>query len=767
MATLTSFAAWLGELSDADFAAFCRARRDLMRTDLPRLRDVAAAAGSRSAVATGLESLDTVALQAVHRAACATRVDPAVPVAALAAAPEVVQTLQTRGLLWPVGNDVYRTHAETMSLLPTSAAELRSPPDWVAATAPADPASHTLPVAAAIAANAEAAAASATVSGVLSAVDAFTSHEVSQLTSGGAGKRDMQVIARALGVSFADAVMLTELAAAAGLLGIGGTELDPRWLPTAAFDTVLAAERSEVYAMLLQTWLTGTVDTTHVLAGRTERGDRLQSLAAWAGLHRKAAYAGFPQSQPPLPHARWAMLLTLAELTAAADEATADPPGNPAGAPAAGSDTAAGGVTVDAGAHLAVPDALLIAHTQWRHPLLAAAGTTTLTRLIEEAALLGLLCTPLADGRAHALTALGRMLAAHLAEAMDAARAVTGFDITAVSVPESIPARVDGILPQLQTQVVVQSDLTAIATGPLAPQVHAALTELTEVDTRGQGTVYRFTETTIADALKSGMRADDITARLREVTGQDTLPQPLEFLITETAGRLGRIQIAAARSVIVVDDEAELAAMLADSALVPAGLTRMSATVAVSNVSRERLAMLLEAAEYQTMAAAPENPTAPRAASLTRRPATARRTTRVPDSQLASYIASLRTDGAEPETDSPSTIADVLREAAATGTEVDLTVVGREGSQRRVRIAPVQVAGGRVRARTGPARDTELTFGLARIISAAPAGTGDGGTTPTFASDTPASGTPTSGTGSEDTGDEDTDNKDTDNKDSL
>ncbi|MBD8021584.1 helicase-associated domain-containing protein [Brevibacterium gallinarum] len=733
MATLTSFAAWLRELPDADFAAFARARRDLMRTDLPRLRDVAAAAGSRSAVATGLESLDTAALQAVHRAACATRVDPAVPAATLAAAPEVVETLQTRGLLWPVGEDAYRTHAETMSLLPTSAAELRTPPDWASATAPADPGSCTRPVAAAIAANAETAAASATVSGVLSAVDAFTSHEVSQLTSGGAGKRDMQVIARALGVSFADAVMLTELAAAAGLLGIGGTELDPRWLPTTAFDTVLAAERSEVYAMLLQTWLTGAVDTTHVLAGRTERGDRLQSLAASAGLHRKAAYAGFPQSQPPLPHARCALLLTLADLTAAADEA---------------------------GAHLAVPDALLIAHIQWRHPLLAAAGTTTLTRLIEEAALLGLLCTPLADGRAHALTALGRMLAAHLAEAMDAARAVTGFDITAVSVPESIPARVDGILPQLQTQVVVQSDLTAIATGPLAPQIHAALTELAEVDTRGQGTVYRFTETTIADALKSGLRADDITARLREVTGQDTLPQPLEFLITETAGRLGRIQIAAARSVIVVDDEAELAAMLADSALVPAGLTRLSATVAVSNVSRERLAMLLDAAEYQTMAAAPENPAPPRAASLARRPATTRRTTRVPDSRLASYIASLRTGSEEPETDSPSTIADVLREAAATGTEVDLTVVGREGSQRQVRIAPVQVAGGRVRARTGPARDTELTFGLARIISAAPAGTGGVGTTPAPASDTPASGTPTSGTDSEGTDSEDTGSED-------
>lgn len=721
MATLTSFAAWLRELPDADFAAFCRARRDLMRTDLPRLRDVAAAAGSRTAVATGLESLDTAALQAVHRAACATRVDPAVPASTLATAPEVVETLKTRGLLWPVGDRAYRTHAETMSLLPTSAAELRTPPDWVAATAPADPADHTRPVSEAIAANAEAAAASATVSGVLSAVDAFTSHEVSQLTSGGAGKRDMQVIARALGASFADAVMLTELAAAAGLLGIGGTELDPRWLPTAAFDTVLAAERSEVYAMLLQTWLTGAVDTTHVLAGRTERRDRLQSLAASAGLHRKAAYASFPQSQPPLPHARYALLHTLAELTVnSADGGDGD------------NDNGAG----DADAHLAVPDELLISHIQWRHPLLAAASTATLTRLIEEAALLGLLCTPLADGHAHALTRLGQILATHLSEAMDTARAVTGFDITAVSVPESIPARVDGILPELQTRVVVQSDLTAIATGPLAPQVHAVLTELAEVDARGQGTVYRFTETTISDALKSGLRADDITARLREVTGQDTLPQPLEFLITETAGRLGRIQIAAARSVIVVDDEAELAAMLADSALVPAGLTRLSATVAVSNVSRERLAMLLEAAEYQTMAAAPENPAPPRAASLTRRPATTRRTTRVPDSRLSSYISSLRAGSEEPETDSPSTIADVLREAAATGTEVDLTVVGREGSQRQVRIAPIQVAGGRVRARTGPARDTELTFGLARIISAAPAGTGDGGTTGTTASGT-------------------------------
>lgn len=71
----------------------------------------------------------------------------------------------------------------------------------------------------------------------------------------------------------------------------------------------------------------------------------------------------------------------------------------------------------------------------------------------------------------------------------------------------------------------------------------------------------------------------------------------------------------------------------------------------------------------------------------------------MPDSRLSSYISSLRSGSEEPETESPSTIADVLREAAATGTEVDLTVVGREGSQRQVRIAPIQVAGGRAPAR--------------------------------------------------------------------
>lgn len=711
MATLTSFAAWLRELDDAAFAAFCRTRRDLMRTDLPRLRDVAAAAGSRTAVAAGLESLDTAALQAVHRAARAARVDPTVPAATLAAAPEVVEALQKRGLLWPLGADSFRTQAETMSLLPTSAAELRTPPAWVSAAAPEPAGAHTQPVEAAIVANAEAAAASATVTGLLAAVDAFTAHEVPQLASGGAGRREMQAIARVLGLELADAVTLTEIAAAAGLLAVGGTELDPRWLPTAAFDDVMAAERAQVYALALRTWLTGMVDTTHVLAGRTARGDRIRSLAASTGLQRTAAYAGFPQSQPPLPHARYALLDTLAALTAAPQEA-AEP-----------------GSTAEPQAFRAVPDALLIAHIQWRHPLLAAAGTETLTRLIAEASLLGLLCTPLADGRAHALTGLGRMLTEHLRAQVDAAHAVIGFDITAVSVPESLPAHVAEILPEVQTQVVVQSDLTAIATGPLAPAVHRQLTALAEVDTRGQGTVYRFTETTIADALKSGLSADDITARLRELTGQQALPQPLEFLITETAGRLGRIQVAAARSVIVVDDGAELEAMLADAALVPAGLTRLSATVAVSHVSRERLAILLEAAEYQTMAAAPENPAPPRAAALSRRAAATRRTPRVPDSRLASHMAALRDDSGEPESASPSTIADVLREAAAAGAEVDLTVVGREGSQRQVRVAPVQVSGGRVRARTGPARDTELTFGLARIVGATrtSGSTSDGG----------------------------------------
>lgn len=693
-----TFSAWLASAPQPWFTALCETRRDLMRTDAPSLRAVAAAAASRAGVALVLEALDTRLLQIAHRAAVAARTEPVVPAGVLGATTADLTRLVTLGLLWPAfaedaqdptGASAYRIHSEAVGLLPTSAADRRSGIPWLEfpPERPADPAPLTVPDA--LVGNAEAAAASALVGEVLAVPDTFAAEPVSQLVSGGIGKRDVQQLARTLGTDTAHTVFLLELAGAAGLLGVGGPDVDPQWGPTSEFDRMRSAGRAETYVELLRTWLLREVDTVHVLAGRTDRGDRLHALATLVSPTRHNAYAGFPSSKPQLAFLTSEVLAALAGL---AD----DLPGR------------------------AVHDAVLVDAVRWDHPLLAAAAPASIEQIVREAEAFGLVCTPLASPDAHALTHIGLRVVGGLREAMAGSLSLVPWDAERVTLPEDLTSFVDSLLPALQTTVLVQSDLTAVATGPLDPQIHSELTRIAVVDTRGQGTVYRFTTDSIAEALRTGMSAEEVLALVSRISSTG-VPQPLTFLVDEAAARLRRVQVAPARAVVVVDDPADLEALLANPALVPAGLVRVSATVAVANVPQDRLAHLLEASGQPTLRHAANGPV-PRAPVPQRPAPVSRRSTRVADRSLPAFIRALRSSGTEEPAEAPASVLDVLREAAEDRHPVDVVLVATDGTRHRAHLLPTHVSAGRVRARRlAPGRtgtETEVTVGISRIVSA-------------------------------------------------
>ncbi|WAL40043.1 helicase-associated domain-containing protein [Brevibacterium sp. BRM-1] len=727
MPPLQSFAAWLAAAESQRFAAFAARRRDLMRTDAADLTRVAGLAGTRASVATALESLSTAALQAMQRAASAARLGPTVSAAEALAAPGaegatagegaagaegaadaedddpavVLAELLDTGLVWPADPAdsaaplraaELRIQAEAIGLLPTTAAERADPPAWTSARRPARPRPQTVPPA--IAANAQAAAVSDTVSGLLAAVRTVAEAEASQLATGGIGKRDVQRIGTRLSADPAHTVLLLEIAGAMGLLGVGGSDLDPQWLPTAEYDRALGAGRAEVWAGAVRAWLRLSVGIDHVLAGRTPRGDRIHALAAAAGSHRGSPYPG-SRGRAPLPFARFRVLTGLAEL---------------------------------AGEGEAIDDAALAAQLRWDHPLAPALEDATVGRLLAEAEALGLTCTPLAAPRAHALTPLGAELAAGLRAAMPAELAPLGFAAELVEVAPGVTAAAQALLPELVEDVIVQSDLTAVATGPVDPRTAAVLEALAEVETRGQGTVYRFTESSLTRAFESGLSAQEVRERIAGVS-RTGLPQPLEYLLAETAARMRRVRIAAARSVVVVDDPADLAALLAEPVMIAAGLQQLAPTVALAGVGSDRLDQLLAAAGIRTLHTAGAGGAPPRGRPPAPAAPLAQRSTRVPDAQLEAFAQRLRATGggrsasgpAPAGGQSPADIAHALREAAAAGKAVAVESAGGDGRPTTVRMRPIAVGGGRVRGvRTGAAQ-SELTLAIARIVRVRPA----------------------------------------------
>lgn len=95
------------------------------------------------------------------------------------------------------------------------------------------------------------------------------------------------------------------------------------------------------------------------------------------------------------------------------------------------------------------------------------------------------------------------------------------------------------LLPPLHDQVIIQGDLTAVATGRLSSASAAMLGQLATVESSGGATVYRFTSTRIEHALRGGLTAKQVHAFLAEVSST-CVPQPLTYLVDDLARLLRR-----------------------------------------------------------------------------------------------------------------------------------------------------------------------------------------------------------------------------------
>ena len=169
----------------------------------------------------------------------------------------------------------------------------------------------------------------------------------------------------------------------------------------------------------------------------------------------------------------------------------------------------------------------VLALARWRRPRLARALDRWGPGMLTEAAELGLV-------GADALTEPGRALAEDRPE--DAVRSVAGW------------------LPAPSRTVLLQSDLTATATGHLAPDVARALDRLAEPEGHGPVPRHRFSERSLHRALDAGWTPPSILAWLEE-HGRGPVPQALAYLVEEAGRGHGRIRITRADWVLTGEEE--------------------------------------------------------------------------------------------------------------------------------------------------------------------------------------------------------------------
>ena len=358
------------------------------------------------------------------------------------------------------------------------------------------------------------------------------------LRSGGLGVRDLRAAARTLEVEEPAAALIIETAYAAALLD-RTSENDPEWQPTPGYDSWLARDPGQRWAVLAGAWLA----TPRVPGLVGERDDRDKVVAA----------LGPDVVRPAAAAVRREVLALLAE----------------------------------AGPGLAVGSEALQARAAWVAPRRAGRLRERATAwALEEAAVLGL------TGRG-ALTTAGRRL----------------LDSDAAGAGTSAGSR----MPQRVEQVLLQADLTAVAPGPLVPEVARELRLLADAESSGAASVHRFSEGSVRRGLDAGRSADEVQAFLARISTTG-VPQTLSYLVDDVARRHGVLRAGAASSYLRCDDEALLTEVAGSRRTAAAGLRRLAPTVLVSTAGVSRLLEVLRTAGFAPVAEGAEG-----AVVLTRR----------------------------------------------------------------------------------------------------------------------------------------------------
>ena len=155
---------------------------------------------------------------------------------------------------------------------------------------------------------------------------------------------------------------------------------------------------------------------------------------------------------------------------------------------------------------------------------------------------------------------------------------------------------VNAALPTPIDFITIQSDQTAIAPGPLQHELAVEMSQIADIESRGAATVYRFTESSIRRGLDHGKSSTEIIKFLTKIS-KTALPQPLEYLITDTARKHGQLRVGAIHCYLRCEDPSVLTEILADKRI-DVALRQIAPTVLVSDFDIEEVLNVLRSNGY-------------------------------------------------------------------------------------------------------------------------------------------------------------------------
>jgi hypothetical protein len=318
---------------------------------------------------------------------------------------------------------------------------------------------------------------------------------------------------------------------------------------------------------------------------------------------------------------------------------------------------------------------------------------------------------------------------------------ITGADVLAsyarplLAGEDPAPA-LAALLPPPVDHVLLQADLTAVAPGPLEPDLARQLQQVADVDSHGAATVYRFTPDSVRRALDAGWTAAELHAFVLAAS-RTPVPQPLTYLIDDVVRSFGRLRVGLASSFVRSEDEAALAALVNHPKGAGLGLRRIAPTVVVSTLTIDVLLPRLRELGLAPVVEGPDGvvrvgtPDSLRARTpRTREVADAARSAARHAAHVASAVATLR-EGDEAARSRPASasipgggVLSALRDAIERGGVVLIGFTDNQGvvSERTVR--PLVVEGGQLTAFDADAEaddpDAERRYAVHRISRVVP-----------------------------------------------
>lgn len=272
-------------------------------------------------------------------------------------------------------------------------------------------------------------------------------------------------------------------------------------------------------------------------------------------------------------------------------------------------------------------------------------------------------------------------------------------------------SELERLLPAAVDRIFLQNDLSAIAPGPLESARDVRLRTIAVRESAAQASAYRFTEETITHGLALGETEESILDFLEELslTG---IPQPLRYLVTQTAARFGLIRVSAdpvsGRTRVDSVDAHLLETLAVDQGLRPLGLVAANEGL-TSRVSPETAYWALTDARYPAVLV----DEAGRSRTVSR--------SLIADAPApaapvhADLVARLREHQSD---DSDAAWLDRELEAAVRARATLLVAVGMpDGSVRELTLEATGLGGGRLRGRDRGA-DVERTLPVSSIRSA-------------------------------------------------